>query len=74
MDQNEKMVMYGVTHVMAVDGYSRKIVGMVTMPVKNAITIYHTLLRPLLLRLQDSVCLLIFIRRIATNFLSRGKS
>ena len=49
MDQNEKMVMYGVTHVMAVDGYSRKIVGMVTMPVKNAITIYHTLFRPLLL-------------------------
>ena len=33
-------------HVLA--GYSRKIVGVVTMPVKNAITIYHTLLRPLL--------------------------
>ena len=45
----KKMVMYGVTHVMALDGYSRKTVGMVTMPVKNAITIYHTLLRPLLL-------------------------
>ena len=40
--------MFGVTHVLAVDGYSRKIVGIVTMPVKNAITIYHTLLRPLL--------------------------
>ena len=35
-------------HVLAVDGYSRKIVGVVTMPVKNAITNYHTLLRPLL--------------------------
>ena len=40
--------MFGVTHVLAVDSYSRKIVGMVTMPVKNSITIYHTLLRPLL--------------------------
>ena len=27
-----------------------------------------------LLRLRDSVCSLIFIRRIATYFLSRGKS
>ena len=48
LDQNEKLAMFGVTHVLAVDGYSRKIVGMVTMPVKNAIAIYHTLLRPLL--------------------------
>lgn len=30
---------YGVTRVIAIDGSSRKIVGMVTMPVKNAITI-----------------------------------
>lgn len=36
--------MYGVTHVMAVDGYSRKIVGMM----KNPITIYNTLMKPLL--------------------------
>ena len=42
-DQNEKLGMFGVTHVLAVDGYSRKIVKMVTIPVKNAITIYHTL-------------------------------
>ena len=41
--QNEKLVMYGVTHVLAVDGYSRKIVGFVTMPRKNPITIYYTL-------------------------------
>ena len=47
LDQNEKLGMFGVTNVLAVDGYS-KILGMVTMPVKNAITIYHTLLRPLL--------------------------
>ena len=48
IDQNEKLGMFGVTHVLAVDGYSRKIVGIVTMPVKNAITIYHAILRPLL--------------------------
>lgn len=46
---NKKLVMYGITHVMAVDGYSRKIVGMVTILMKNAITIFHTFLRPLLL-------------------------
>lgn len=49
LDQNEKLAMYGVTHVVAVDGYSRKIVGFSTMPVKNGITIYNTLFRPLLL-------------------------
>lgn len=43
-----KLSMYGVTHVMAVDGYSRKIVGMITIPVKNPITIYNTLMKPLL--------------------------
>lgn len=42
------MGILGVTHILRVDGYSHKIVGMVTTPVKNAITIYHTLLRPLL--------------------------
>ncbi len=42
--------MYGVTHVLAVDGYSRKIVGFVTIPVKNAIAIYNTLFRPVLLQ------------------------
>lgn len=35
MDQNEKLVMSGVTHVIAVDGYSKKIVANVTMPVKK---------------------------------------
>ena len=48
LDKNEKLGMFGVTHILAVDGFSMKIVGMVTMPVKNAVTIYHTLLRPLL--------------------------
>ena len=40
VDQNEKLVMYGVTHVCAIDGYSRKIVGFLTMPVKNNYEIY----------------------------------
>ena len=40
--------MFGVTHVLAIDGYSRKIVGFVTIPKKNAIVIYDVLFRPLL--------------------------
>ena len=40
VDQNEKLVMYGVTHICVVDGFSGKIVGFVTMPVKNNIEIY----------------------------------
>ena len=39
-DQNEKMVMFGVTHVCGIDGYSGKIVGFVTMPIKNNFEIY----------------------------------
>lgn len=45
IDQNEKLVMYGVTHVAAVDGYSGMIVGFVTMPLKNPILIYDQLYR-----------------------------
>lgn len=41
MDQNEKLVMYGVTHVAAIDGHSRYIVAATTMPVKNNLTIYR---------------------------------
>ena len=48
-DQNEKLAMYGVMHVMAVDGFSRKIVGMISIPIKNPIAIYHALMRPLLI-------------------------
>ncbi|XP_016115144.1 uncharacterized protein [Sinocyclocheilus grahami] len=33
LDQNEKLGMFGVTHVLAVDGYSSKIVANATMPV-----------------------------------------
>ena len=49
LDQNEKLVMYGIVHVAAVDGHSTKIVGFYTMPRKNSITIYNNIFRPLLL-------------------------
>jgi len=45
MDQNEKLVMFGVVHVLAVDGYSSKIVAWKSMPVKNNLTIYDTVFR-----------------------------
>ena len=45
IDQNEKLVMYGVTHICAIDGYSGKIVGFLSMPVKNNIEIYSHMFR-----------------------------
>ncbi|XP_041964788.1 uncharacterized protein LOC121723284 [Alosa sapidissima] len=45
MDQNEKLGMFGVTHVLAVDGFSSKIVANVTMPVKNNLVIYNEVYR-----------------------------
>ena len=39
-DQNEKLVMFGVTHVLAIDGYSRRIVSFASMPIKNSIETY----------------------------------
>ncbi len=41
IDQNEKLVRYGLTHIAAIDGYSSFIVGHVIMPVKNCIAIYR---------------------------------
>uniref|UniRef100_A0A1X7VSG1 Integrase core domain-containing protein n=1 Tax=Amphimedon queenslandica TaxID=400682 RepID=A0A1X7VSG1_AMPQE len=48
IDQNEKICMYGVTHVAAFDGYSGMIVGFVVMAVKNNILSYEHLFRRLL--------------------------
>lgn len=45
IDQNEKLIMYGVTHVAAIDGYSGMILGFITMPVKNNVEIYENLYR-----------------------------
>ena len=44
-DQNEKLVHFGVMHVAASDGFSGKLLGIVSMPVKNNITIYEELFR-----------------------------
>ena len=43
VDQNEKLTLFGVTHVCAVDGFSGMIMGFATMPVKNNVTIYQEL-------------------------------
>lgn len=45
VDQNEKLVLFGATHVCAVDGYSGMIVGFATFPVKNNPLIYEHLYR-----------------------------
>ena len=45
IDQNEKHVRYGATHVVARDGYSGKIVSHLTLPVKNNIAIYEHIFR-----------------------------
>jgi hypothetical protein len=42
--------MFGVTHICAVDGYSRMIVGFVTMPIKNNVEIFANLYRPIVLQ------------------------
>lgn len=45
MDQNEKLVMFGVTHVLAIDGYSGKLVAHSTMAIKNNLKIYEEVYR-----------------------------
>jgi len=43
IDRNEKLVMYGVTHICARDGYSGKVVGFISTPIKNNLEIYNHL-------------------------------
>ena len=45
IDQNEKLVMYGVTHVVATDGHSRFLPAGSTMSIKNNQTIYERIFR-----------------------------
>ena len=52
IDQNEKLVMFSVTHVAAIDGFSGKIVAFETMPIKNNTNIYTS--KPL--RLENYEC------------------
>ena len=49
IDRNEKLVMYGATHVAAIDGFSGKVVGASTMPVKNNQLIYENIFRSITL-------------------------
>ena len=45
LDENEKLGMFGVTHVLAIDGFSSKMVAESTMPVKNNLVIYEEVYR-----------------------------
>ena len=45
LDQNEKLINFGITHVAASDGYSGKLLGITTMPTKNNLVIYEELYR-----------------------------
>lgn len=45
LDQNGKLRMFGVAHIIARDGYSGKIVGFSTMPVKNNLALYESIYR-----------------------------
>ena len=45
LDQNEKLIHFGVTYVMARDGFSGKIVGGAVMPCKNNLVIYDEVYR-----------------------------
>ena len=45
VEQNEKLVMYGVTHVVARDGYSGMITGYTTMAIKSNLTIHEKMFR-----------------------------
>ena len=40
VNQNEKLVMFGVTHVCATGGHSRRIAGFATMLIKNYMNLY----------------------------------
>ena len=55
VDQNEKLATYGVTHVLARDGYSGKIVSYLTLPVKNNVAIYDQVFRYDDLKYRSSV-------------------
>ena len=44
IDQNEKLVSFGVTHIVACDGYLGKTVGFLTIPMKNNMAIYESVI------------------------------
>lgn len=53
VEQNKKLAMFGVTHICAKDG---KVVGFITMPVKNNVVIYSHLYRYLGHDFKDITC------------------
>ena len=53
MDQNEKLVMYGVTHVLEIDGHSRFITAFSKMPIKNNAIIYDEVYRYIFYSLEN---------------------
>ena len=44
IDQNGKLVMYSIAHVITRDGYSRMVVAIATMPIKNNLSIFSYIL------------------------------
>ena len=48
IDQNEKVVMFGLTHICAIDGFSGYIVGFTSMPIKNNVEIYDSMFKNIL--------------------------
>jgi len=44
IDQNEKLIRFGVTHVAACDGCNGKLLGIISMPVKKNLTDYNIIL------------------------------
>ena len=45
LDQNGKLVRYGATHVVAIDGHSRFVIVTSTSPIKSNIIIYGLIYR-----------------------------
>ncbi len=43
--QNEILIRYGLTRVLAIDGYSSKVVSFASMPIKNNLKIYDKIYR-----------------------------
>ena len=41
IDQNEKLVMFGTTHICVIDGFHGKVVAFCSMPVKNNCALYE---------------------------------
>ncbi|XP_020900484.1 uncharacterized protein LOC110239119 isoform X2 [Exaiptasia diaphana] len=79
MDQNEKLAQsFGVTHIHALDGCSRMVLGFLSIPKKNPILIYKYLFRPLLLQYGlfeqlrvdhgTEFCLCIFVQELLKNY------